>query len=155
MKLFLIENQSVQWLFYSVPEACNFIKIETLAQVFSSDFCKISKNTFSYSDDLKLKVFLIGFLLILKKYCERKIYRISSHKRLSLNKRRTFGYPHWNKRLLLISASPLRSTAPLNTVLIRIVTIFPQKLKQNAYGTSMQTIKQCKYCLCLDYYLDY
>ena len=27
-------------------EACNFIKNETLAQVFSSDFCKISKNTF-------------------------------------------------------------------------------------------------------------
>ena len=26
--------------------ACNFIKIETLAQVFSGEFCKISKNTF-------------------------------------------------------------------------------------------------------------
>ena len=28
------------------PEACNFIKKETLAQVFSCEFCKISKNTF-------------------------------------------------------------------------------------------------------------
>ena len=28
------------------PEACNFIKKETLAQVFSCGFCKISKNTF-------------------------------------------------------------------------------------------------------------
>ena len=29
-------------------EACNFIKREeTLAQVFSSEFCEISKNTFS------------------------------------------------------------------------------------------------------------
>ena len=28
-------------------EACNFIKKETLAQVFSSEFCEISKNTFS------------------------------------------------------------------------------------------------------------
>ena len=27
--------------------ACNFIKIETLAQVFSCEFCEISKNTFS------------------------------------------------------------------------------------------------------------
>ena len=27
---------------------CNFIKKETLAQVFSCEFCKISKNTFSY-----------------------------------------------------------------------------------------------------------
>ena len=27
-------------------EACNFIKKETLAQVFSCEFCKISKNTF-------------------------------------------------------------------------------------------------------------
>ena len=29
-----------------VPQACNFIKKETLAQVFSCEFCKISKNTF-------------------------------------------------------------------------------------------------------------
>ena len=28
------------------PQACNFIKKETLAQVFSYEFCKISKNTF-------------------------------------------------------------------------------------------------------------
>ena len=30
------------------PEACIFIKKETLAQVFSCKFCEISKNTFSY-----------------------------------------------------------------------------------------------------------
>ena len=29
-------------------QACNFIKNETLAQVFSCEFCKISKSTFSY-----------------------------------------------------------------------------------------------------------
>ena len=29
-----------------VFEACNFIKKETLAQVFSCEFCEISKNTF-------------------------------------------------------------------------------------------------------------
>ena len=28
-------------------EVCNFIKKETLAQVFSCEFCKISKDTFS------------------------------------------------------------------------------------------------------------
>ena len=28
------------------PEACNFIKKETLAQVFSCEFCEIYKNTF-------------------------------------------------------------------------------------------------------------
>ena len=28
------------------PDACNFIKKETLAQVFSSEFCQISKNTY-------------------------------------------------------------------------------------------------------------
>ena len=27
-------------------QACNFIKKETLAQVFSCEFCEISKNTF-------------------------------------------------------------------------------------------------------------
>ena len=30
------------------PEACNFIKKETLAQVFSCEFYEITKNTFSY-----------------------------------------------------------------------------------------------------------
>ena len=30
------------------PKACNFIKKEAVAQVFSCEFCKISKNTFSY-----------------------------------------------------------------------------------------------------------
>ena len=34
-------------------------------------------------------------------------------------KRRTFGYPHWNKHLPLISASLLISTSPLNVALIR------------------------------------
>ena len=29
-----------------MPEACNFVKKETLAQVFSCEFCKISKNKF-------------------------------------------------------------------------------------------------------------
>ena len=28
------------------PQACNFIKKKTLAQVFSCEFCEISKNTF-------------------------------------------------------------------------------------------------------------
>ena len=28
-------------------EACDFIKKETLAQMFSCEFCEISKNTFS------------------------------------------------------------------------------------------------------------
>ena len=33
-------------------EACNFIKKETLAQVFSCEFCDISKNTFFYRTPL-------------------------------------------------------------------------------------------------------
>ena len=44
--------------------------------------------------------------------------------RRASNKRRTFGYPHWNKRLPVISASHLVSTATLNAALVRIVTIF-------------------------------
>ena len=37
----------VSFLIQIQAHACNFIKKETLAQVFSSEFCKISKNTFS------------------------------------------------------------------------------------------------------------
>ena len=29
-----------------MPKACNFIKKETVAQVFSCEFCKIFENTF-------------------------------------------------------------------------------------------------------------
>ena len=36
----------------SRPEACNFIKKATLAQVLSCKFCEISKNTFSYTTTL-------------------------------------------------------------------------------------------------------
>ena len=40
-------KQLYQSLFFNkVAEACNFIKKETLAKVFSCDFCKISTNTF-------------------------------------------------------------------------------------------------------------
>ena len=43
-----------QNLFFSkvADQACNFIKKEILAQVFSFEFCKISKNTYSYRTPL-------------------------------------------------------------------------------------------------------
>ena len=51
------------------PKPCNFIKKETLAQVFSSEFHKISKNTFftehllatasETSEDLRGCIFLM------------------------------------------------------------------------------------------------
>ena len=34
------------------PHACNFIKKESLAQVFSCEFCKIFKNIFLYRTPL-------------------------------------------------------------------------------------------------------
>ena len=38
-----------QSLFFNkVVEVCNFIKKETVAEMFSCEFCKISKTTFSY-----------------------------------------------------------------------------------------------------------
>ena len=37
-----------QSLFLVADQVCNFIKKETLAQVFSCEFCEISKNTFTY-----------------------------------------------------------------------------------------------------------
>ena len=51
-----------------------------------------------------------------------------------------------NKCCTLRSASPVISAGPLNTALIRIVTIFYYKPTQNEYGTRIQTIKQLKYC---------
>ena len=42
------ENNCARVSFLIKLQACNFIKKETLAQVFSCEFCEISKNTFSY-----------------------------------------------------------------------------------------------------------
>ena len=39
---------------FNIPQACNFIKKENLAQVLSCEFCKISKNTF-FTDPLVTK----------------------------------------------------------------------------------------------------
>ena len=44
----LFYKKCVLEIFAKLTEACNFIKIETLAQVFSCEFCEISKDTFSY-----------------------------------------------------------------------------------------------------------
>ena len=46
------ENTCARASFLIRPEACNFIKKETLAQVFSCEFCEISKNTFYYKTSL-------------------------------------------------------------------------------------------------------
>ena len=42
------ENICVRVTFLIKQQACNFIKKETLSRVFFGEFCKISKNTFSY-----------------------------------------------------------------------------------------------------------
>ena len=46
------DKNSRQTLANHRPGACNFIKKETLAQVFSCEFCKIYKNTFYYRTPL-------------------------------------------------------------------------------------------------------
>ena len=42
----LQENTSARVSFLIKLQACNFIKKDTLPQVFSCEFCEISKNTF-------------------------------------------------------------------------------------------------------------
>ena len=49
-KVFLEISQNSQK--NTCAQACNFIKKETLAQVFSCEFCQISKDTFSYRTPL-------------------------------------------------------------------------------------------------------
>ena len=44
----VVRRCSVKKVFLETSQACNFIKKETLAHVFSCEFSKISKNTFSY-----------------------------------------------------------------------------------------------------------
>ena len=46
------DKNSRQTLANHRPEACNFIKKETVAQVFSCEFCEIYKNIFYYRTPL-------------------------------------------------------------------------------------------------------
>ena len=47
MKLRVVNYVVLVFLIFKVlPKACNFFKKETLTQVFSCEFCEISKNTF-------------------------------------------------------------------------------------------------------------
>ena len=50
-KVFLKILQNLQENTFE-SEACNFIKKENLAQVFSSEFCEVFKNTFFYRTPL-------------------------------------------------------------------------------------------------------
>ena len=53
----VVQTCSVKKVFLEISQnsqenACNFIKKEALTQVFSCEFCEISKNTFSYRTPL-------------------------------------------------------------------------------------------------------
>ena len=52
MLQFCYDKNSRQTLTNHRPEACSFIKKETLAQAFSCEFCEIYKNTFCYRTPL-------------------------------------------------------------------------------------------------------
>ena len=55
------------------PEACNFIKKETLEQAFSCEFCEISKNTF-FTEQLWTTASACNMVsLLLLKSCNIKV----------------------------------------------------------------------------------
>ena len=51
-----------QSLFFNKVAACNFIKKETLAQMFSCGFCEISKNTFFYRTPLVAASVFVSYI---------------------------------------------------------------------------------------------
>ena len=57
------------------PLVCNFIYKETVAQVFSCEFCEISKNAFSYRTPLVAASFILTLNTIMtKKYLKHHTY---------------------------------------------------------------------------------
>ena len=46
--IYIIPDEDVPKSFFVCAKACNYIKKETLAQVFSCEFCEISRNIFFY-----------------------------------------------------------------------------------------------------------
>ena len=67
----------------SSPQGCNFIKKEALTQVFSCEFCEISKNTFltehlrtTASIDYKWIINKSGMnKMAVTTYCKTKVFR--------------------------------------------------------------------------------
>ena len=49
-------------LFNDRPKSCNFIKKETMAQMFSCEFCKISRNKLFYRAHIWVTVFGLSFV---------------------------------------------------------------------------------------------
>ena len=62
------EKHLCQRLFFNkvAGQVCNFIKKESLAQVFSCEFCKISKNTF-YTEHFRTTAPGLNFLMLQKR----------------------------------------------------------------------------------------
>ena len=69
-----------QSLFFNKVAACNFIKKETLAQVFSCEFCVISKNTFStehlWPTASHIDFVIVIFLLIFNFYHFKSTFQL-------------------------------------------------------------------------------
>ena len=62
--LLIPQSRKTELIFF-IPKACNFIKKETLTQVFSSEFRKISKNIFFYrTPPVAASVYIFVSLLI-------------------------------------------------------------------------------------------
>ena len=88
-----------------VPQACNFIKKETLAQVFSYGFCEISKNIFFHRTPLVGAPAANGC----PKFPEQLFCKISGNKSLEprKSKKKTFcfffcllSFEHWGIKWL-------------------------------------------------------
>ena len=73
------ENTCAKVSFLIKPQACNFIKKETLTQVFSCKFCEISRNTFFHRTPLVAAFVLIRFFYNVNLlYCKDRANLITS-----------------------------------------------------------------------------
>ena len=101
----LLGNHLCQSLFFN-KVACNFIKRETLAQVFSCEFCEISKNTYSYrTPPVATSEKLLGVTIDLNLNFKELILSLckkTNRKRPALS--RVFKYMTLNKHRLLMKS---------------------------------------------------
>ena len=65
------ENTSVRasFLIKLLAEACNFIKKETVARVFSCEFCEIPKNTFLQNSSGRLRLDVVAEKMVFCHFC--------------------------------------------------------------------------------------
>ena len=146
------------------PQACNFIKKETLAQVFSCEFCEISKNIFSYrtplvaASELNVTKILLRYPLDLEvskkaPKCFKEHEQSKCHTAAQLTKQLYLNVHILQKCTIPTSLNRKQKSISMRKLQWKLFRIWGNKDYQLEQITSVLTISR-SYCYCLANTID-